>query len=100
MDEDNRFDRYKKILCEIIYAHLPDCKIYLFGSRARGTHQEGADIDLALDCKSAIDLTVLFKIYDDIEQTTIPLTIDLVDVFSASQTLKNEVEKEGILWKN
>jgi uncharacterized protein len=93
------FDRYKNTLIDIIHKHLPNCKIYLFGSRARGTNQQGADIDLALDCGSSIDMNSIFKIQGDIEETIIPLTVDLVDVHSASETLKNEVKKEGVLWK-
>lgn len=97
---NNNFERYKNTLIEIIHKRLPNCKIYLFGSRARGSNKTGADIDLALDSKSAIDLNIFYKIQDDIEETTIPLTIDLVDLYSASETLKNEVKKEGVLWKN
>ena len=97
---NNNFERYKNTLIEIIHKRLPDCKVYLFGSRARGTNQTGADIDLALDSKYKIDISIFYKIQDDIEETTIPLTIDLVDLNSASDVLKNEVKKEGVLWKN
>jgi predicted nucleotidyltransferase len=97
---NNNFENYKNTLIEIINKRLPNCKVYLFGSRARGTNRTGADIDLALDSKSVIDMSIFYKIQDDIEETTIPLTIDLVDLFSASETLKNEVKKDGVLWKN
>ncbi|EKD23320.1 MAG: DNA polymerase, beta protein [uncultured bacterium] len=99
-EKNNNFENYKNTLIDIIHNRVPNCKIYLFGSRARGTNQTGADIDLALDAKSVIDISIFYKIQDDIEETTIPLTIDLVDLFSASETLKNEVKKEGVLWKN
>lgn len=97
---DKRFENYKKVMLGIIHKHLPDCKVYLFGSRARGTHQHGADIDLALDCGMVIPLKVILKIYDDIEETSIPLMVDLVDIATASDLLKNEIKKEGIEWKN
>ena len=98
--KNTNFENYKNTLIEIIHKRVPNCKIYLFGSRARGTNQTGADIDLALDSKSIIDMNIFYKIQDDIEETTIPLTIDLVDLFSASEALKNEVKKDGVLWKN
>lgn len=98
-ESDKRFERYKKTLLELIYRRLPFCKVYLFGSRARGTHQPGADIDLALDCGAPIDISSILRLHADIEETTIPLTVDLVDFFSASDRLKDEVKREGILWE-
>ena len=101
MEEENkRFERYKKTLLDIIHKKLPKCKVYLFGSRARKTHQSGADIDLALDDKKLIDFDVILSLHADIDETTIPLTVDLVDLHSSSDTLKNEVKEEGILWES
>ena len=100
VEKNEHFNRYKKTLITIIHKRIPNCKIYLFGSRARGTNQPGADIDLALECKSIIDNTLLSKIQGDIDETTIPLSIDLIDLRSASEILKNEVKKEGVLWKS
>ncbi len=93
------FERYKNKLLEIIKKRLPEGKVYLFGSRARGTQSSGADIDLALDDGKSIDLKLIMKLHGDIEDTTIPLSVDLVDLHDASDKLKEEVEKEGILWK-
>ena len=90
--------KYKKILLTIIEKYVPGCKVYLFGSRARRTHQSGADIDLAIDTGKTVDYEVIFKILGDIEETTIPLFVDVVDLYSASDELKSEVEKDGILW--
>ena len=97
--EKERFEKYKKKLLEIIAKQLTECKVYLFGSRARGIYQPGADIDLALDAGKPIDFRVLFKIQDEIEDSTIPLMVDLVDLHSVSDKLRNEVKKEGVLWK-
>jgi len=101
MNEKNqRFARYKRELLAIIHNYLPDCKVYLFGSRARKTHQSGSDVDLALDCGASINFDIIVKIHNDIEKTTIPLTVDLVDLYGASETLKKEVKEEGIAWEN
>jgi predicted nucleotidyltransferase len=51
---------------------------YLFGSRAKGTHHKGSDIDIAL--KGNIDLRTLAKIrYILEEETTLPYHFDIVD---------------------
>jgi predicted nucleotidyltransferase len=100
MNEANkRFEFYKKILLEIIHRQLPTCKVYLFGSRARGTHQPGADIDLALDMGKPIDFNIIASLLGEIEESNVPLMVDLVDLYTASDAFKKEVNREGIEWK-
>jgi len=98
--DKERFERYKNTLLEIIYKELPNCKVYLFGSRARNDHSSGSDIDLAVDMGVRINSDKIYKIKDLIEETTIPLNVDLVDFQTATGTFKEEIEKDGILWKN
>ena len=91
-------EKHKVLLIKIIHAHLPDCKIWLFGSRAREHERAGSDVDLALDTGKQIPLSVIIKIRLALQETTIPMGIDLVDLHSASDAFKNEVLKEGVLW--
>ncbi len=96
---NERFDRYKKQLIAIISRHAPTAKIYLFGSRARGSNREGADIDLALDAGTPLAENVIYQIQKDIDDTAIPLLVDLVDLQTTSKELANSVQKEGVLWE-
>jgi len=45
---------YKNKRISILSVLFPNAKIYLFGSRARGTHEQKSDIDLAIDERLAI----------------------------------------------
>lgn len=92
--------RFKEELREIIDKHIPGCLVYLFGSRARQTHREGADIDIALDAGVKIDFSIISKIKDEIEETTIPVFVDIIDLNAVSDTFKNEIKQEMILWQN
>lgn len=92
--------RYKDQLLKILSQYLPDAQIILFGSRARETAQEGADIDIALDNHTPIPLSLIAQIEDALEETTIPVFIDLIDIQTASDDLKKEIKKEGIIWKS
>jgi len=98
-DAIKRINRYKKVLIFIINEVLPNCKIYLFGSRARQKHAEGADIDLALDNGKPIDTGIMYKIQDKIEESTIPIFVDLVDINNADETIKKEIEGDKVIWK-
>ncbi len=91
---------YKSELISIIEKHLHKCKIYLFGSRADGTNRLGSDIDLAIDCDEKIDNFSLIKIRNDIEDSTIPFLVDVLDIHGISIELKNKILRDGILWKS
>lgn len=87
-------------LIKLFKALYPQCKIYLFGSRARGTHKENSDIDLAIDTGlgerlNFLDYGLLTEIIDALD---IPQKVDLVDLNSTiPESFKNNILKEGII---
>lgn len=91
---------FKNIIIETIKKHIPECKIYLFGSRARKTHSEGSDIDLAVDSKKRIALHLIARIKEEIEDQNVPFFVDIVDLQTADENLKKEVKRDGVLWSN
>lgn len=93
-------EKYKDKLMCIIKKHLPEAIIYLFGSRARGDFTNTSDIDLAIDAGKVIPYSTLMKILMEFDETTIPLKIDLVDLYAASVSLKKRILKEGIKWRD
>ena len=60
------FDRYPQVE-----------KAILYGSRAKGTYKNGADIDLTLCGGDDLTLNVLCKIANDLDDLFLPYTIDL-----------------------
>lgn len=93
-------DRYKQALLGIIHKHVPAARVYLFGSRARNQEHPGSDIDIALDAQEPIPYKKLLNIMVEIDDTTIPLKVDIVDFQTAPQDLQEDIIKEGIVWKN
>lgn len=91
-------DSYKQELLNIIHGYLPTCKAWLFGSRATGKQRAGSDIDLALDNGQKIPWSILNKIAIKIDDTSIPMSVDLVDLVTTSEEFKKEVLSKGILW--
>lgn len=68
-------------------------KIVLFGSRARGTHTERSDIDIAV---SGGDFDAFY--WSIKEQVHSLLTFDIVDLDSGvSDELKKEIERDGVI---
>lgn len=68
-------------------------EIILFGSRARGTHTERSDIDLAV---RGGDFDSFY--WDVKEKTHSLLMFDLVDLDAGvSEELKTEIERDGVV---
>lgn len=68
-------------------------KVILFGSRARGTHSERSDIDLAVHGGN------FDPFYWDIKERTHSLLMfDVVDLDTGiSEELKTEIERDGVV---
>jgi predicted nucleotidyltransferase len=63
----------------------------IYGSRAKGTHREGSDIDLTLESAQS-DLHRLFELEREIDDLLLPYKVDL----SYYNTIENEELQEYI----
>ena len=93
-------EAYKKKLIEIVGCYLPQCKIWLFGSRAKDLERSGSDIDLALDNGTKIPWEILMHMRTDIDESIIPMSVDLVDLQAVAQDFKQKALSEGVVWKS
>jgi predicted nucleotidyltransferase len=80
----------------LLIASFPKEKIYLFGSRAKGTASIYSDYDIAIESDNPLK-NKLTMIKSLIEESSIPYKIDLIEL-SKAPYLKNIVHNEGILW--
>ena len=90
----------KQKLMKIITKYLPKAQIYLFGSRARKDNLPQSDIDITIDNENKIDLLTLSNIKEEIEESTIPFTVDIVDLNNISEDLKKQILKDRIKWND
>ncbi len=95
---ENRLEKYKEIIVPIIIRHVPNAKIILYGSRARGDAGAGSDIDVALDTGEKIDSSLIYKITGDLEDSDLPIFFDIVDFASVSEEMKKNILKDGVVW--
>lgn len=74
-----RFGLPKKAIgkmCEIFALHPEIDQVILYGSRTKGDFKTGSDIDLTL-IGERIDLNLLFRIDNEIDDLLLPWMIDL-----------------------
>ena len=63
-------------------------KVILYGSRAKGCFQNGSDIDLTVIGEN-IDLLLLHKIENELDELILPYTIDL--------SIFNHIDNENLI---
>lgn len=98
MKNDGIMLEIKSKIIGLLHVLFPNAKIYLYGSRARGTHHDRSDIDLALFVNDDLEKLDLGEARSILEATRIPYKIDLVDLNHVSPALKEAILLEGILW--
>jgi len=91
--------KYKLKIIAVLSALFPDATIYLFGSRARGTHYARSDIDVALDTGAKLPRVDVGEARDMLAESNIPYRIDVVDVRSVSEDMRKAILSEGIIWR-
>ena len=84
-------------VAHIIARFLPDARIFLFGSRARGDAEQTSDFDFAIDAGSKIPLDAIARIEDEIEELRTLKSIDIVDLNRVNPAFKTIILKTGVI---
>ena len=73
--------------------------IIQFGSSAKGDSHRYSDIDIGILPKNGYDKKKLIFLREQLENMNIPYSVDLVDISKVSEVFKENVLKEGNIWK-
>ncbi|WP_185819448.1 nucleotidyltransferase family protein [Salibacterium salarium] len=95
-------DKILQELKELVVGQLSSEKvrIYLFRSWATQEEKQSSDIDIAIETERPLDPLTWNELVEEIEESTIPYNVDVVDLRNASSHLVRKVKEEGILWKD
>ena len=86
-----------EIVQGILREHLPaGVKIWVFGSRANWTTKDSSDLDLALEGKSHLSHKLLGALKDAFEESSLPYTVDVVDLHRISGSFRQIVESQRV----
>jgi predicted nucleotidyltransferase len=77
-----------------------DAAVWLFGSCARGEPRQRSDIDIAILPRDGLPSGFFGELEADIEESTIPYDVDLIDLRHADPALVDEVRREGVKWRD
>lgn len=89
-------DTVKRILFDRL-AGRP-ARVYLFGSCARGNPRHWSDIDVAIEPSEPLPAGLLADIDADLEESTVPYFVDVVNLATARAEFRDTVKREGVEW--
>jgi predicted nucleotidyltransferase len=102
MNQNNRIVLSKEeffIVTKILEAHLPkNAEIWVFGSRTKNTDKKTADLDLAIDLGRPVNKRELLGLELAFEESNLSFPVDIVDMQSVSDTFKNIVLEERVIF--
>jgi uncharacterized protein len=87
----------RRIVLDALGEH--EAEVWLFGSCARGDAMQHSDIDIAILPRDNLPSGLLTELAADIEESSIPYDVDIVDLRHAAPGLAEEVRREGVKWR-
>ena len=84
----------KKIV-EIISKYLPNSKIILFGSRAKGNNRPNSDFDVAVETEEPVPVRIKFNIQDELEALPTLKKFDILYLNEVDEDFKEIVLGSG-----
>ena len=91
-------DEVKRIVLQGLGPH--PARVWLFGSRARGTGGRASDIDVGVLPLEPLSAATLARIEEALESSLVLSPVELVDLSSVDPALRERVERQGIPWKS
>jgi len=73
-------------------------RVYLFGSWARSEARRHSDIDVAISADGPLPPGLLLEIEEALDSSEVLYPVELVDLTTASSSLRERVAAEGIPW--
>lgn len=99
MNSINLDTNSKNIISCILNKNLsPQIKVYVFGSRAKCTSKQYADLDLALESDEIIDSTIIDKLHIEFEDSMLPFKVDIIDLKNIDEDFYNAIVNDLVIW--
>ena len=91
-------DELRRMVLDALGEH--EAAVWLFGFCARGEPRQHSDIDIAILAPDDLPSGFFAELAADIEESTIPYDVDLVDLRRADAALVDEVSRDGVKWRD
>ncbi len=91
-------EAHQKQVLEIIRRRLPDARVWVYGSRAKGRARRYSDLDLMLDdWGREIPWSVMGNLDEDFDESDLPIIVELHDLAETDAKFLERVRKDFLL---
>ena len=90
-------EKHLRTIKKILVQHLPQARVLAFGSRVSGTPRKYSDLDLAVEMPISLNIRTLGKLKDALEDSNLPICVDIVDWHQASYEFRKTVSMQGMI---
>jgi len=93
--------QHLKIVREILDRDLPPySKVWLFGSRVNKTKKKYSDLDLAIESRAILPLSILAALQYHFSESDLPYKVDIVDLKNISDSFRERINIDlMLLWE-
>ena len=85
------------IIESILEEYLPpNCKVWVFGSRAKNKAYDYSDLDLALESQKKIDKKIIRQLKEAFADSLLPYTVDVLDINAVELYFKQIIDQQKI----
>jgi uncharacterized protein len=90
----------ERIRAMVLDAFAPyDAEVWLFGSCASDEAKQASDVDVGVLPRAPVPQRVFADLVVDLEESTVPYDVDLVDLRHVTPEFRAEVQRTGIPWR-
>ena len=82
---------------EILLRHVPNARVYVFGSRATGRAKKFSDLDLCLQSDRPLGLDVMSALAEDFSESDLPWKVDIVDWATIKPEFRKIIDQDKIV---
>ena len=83
----------------ILKRHVPESRIWAFGSRSKGMAKETSDLDLVIVADTKTPSMTLTLLKSDFEESDLPFKVDILDWQSISSEFQKIIKEEYIVFQ-
>ncbi|WLF83492.1 nucleotidyltransferase family protein [Moraxella sp. ZY210820] len=87
--------RHLAMLQQILKMHLPDCEVWAYGSRVKGTAHDGSDLDLVVH--GVKDKISFQNCVDSLKNSTLPMLIDIHNWEDLPVEFQHNIKKKYVI---
>ena len=86
------FTLVRNILAETL---TPNCRVWVFGSRAKNQARFNSDLDLAIESDKSLSALMLHKVKEAFNDAPLPYKVDILDIDAVSKDFQTIIRQQA-----